>query len=44
MQRLESSQIKVRQFKTELETLEQEKRRLEIEKEILLNEQNKETE
>ena len=38
MQRLESSQIKVRQFKNELETLEQEKKRLEMEKQILLNE------
>jgi hypothetical protein len=38
MQRLESSQIKVRQFKNELETLEEEKRRLEVEKQILLNE------
>lgn len=44
MQRLESSQIKVRQFKNELETLEQEKKRLEMEKQILLNEQNKESE
>lgn len=32
LQRLESSQIKVRQFKIELETLHEEKRKLEVEK------------
>jgi hypothetical protein len=44
LQRLESSQIKVRQFKIELETLHEEKRKLEIEKQQLLSEQNRETE
>jgi hypothetical protein len=38
MQRLESSQIKVRQYKNEMDFLEEEKRKLEGEKRALLNE------
>ena len=44
MQRLESSQIKVRQYKNEMESLEEEKRKLEAERRALFSEQNKETE
>lgn len=44
MQRLESSQIKARQFKTQLEALEGEKELLEREKAEMLTEQNKESE
>lgn len=44
MQRLESSQIKVRKYRADLETLELQKKKLEYEKEMLLAEQNKESE
>ncbi len=44
MLRLQSSQIKVRQFKNDLEQLEHEKKKLEAEKQQLLMEQNKESE
>ena len=44
MQRLESSQIKVRQYKNEMEQLEEEKKKLEAERKALFAEQNRETE
>lgn len=44
LKRLESSQIKARIMKNEMETLEDERRRIEMEKRMLLQEKDQETE
>lgn len=44
MQRLESSQIKARQMKNVMESMEDERRKIQVERELLLAEQNQESE